>query len=619
MTITGGGYLMSSRRKVHGTGRLVVPLNGSVVTYTGLSTFGATTVVDEWKLGPIPVNVMDSQFNAWPDCGNYIARVAPLGTITVSIVPAYIGIGQSATITVTSDTAAPTGGILVDLEYGSDLDSGRYTVPLSLTITAGNLSASGTIYTYDVEVTISVTPITMDYGDSALVTVSYVAGVAPAGGTYVGLETVDGVTPDCYYYLPGEVYIAPGQASGSVVLETFVSPRMYVTGLNSGSNVGAVGVLIQSNIGVSDVSSGATVSSVGFEYQYINILTQPVDTSVLQPDEATFSISAETNYGTGLSYQWKKNGVNVGTNSTTYNTGATTWTGVDDVITCVVSNGVASVNSNTATLNVRKITSAALPDCPYYITVGQGAYFSGGTVELLSNAANVPIYQGYPETGVYSLFSNAGSGYGQGSHAFAIRNDGTRYVNRDELANSINIVRYDGALWVVESVAKPQFFAGKTLINAPNIDRLFLILENFGVSKDIGCVIRGSSWGSYTSLVAGYGNANSVYCNGFIYIFGVSTGKTIQKVNPSTLAVTDTGTRQTTVGTNVPGLCAVGNKICIVTDGTVQFYDTDTNTLSDVTALNRNHGSGGVLAYYNNAVYCFGGLSQNQLVDRINL
>lgn len=99
MTITGGGYLMSSRRKVHGTGRLVVPLNGSVVTSTAPSTFGAVTVVDEWKLGPIPVNVMDSQFNAWPDTGNYIARIAPLGTITVPI-------NSSSSVSVVTITSA---------------------------------------------------------------------------------------------------------------------------------------------------------------------------------------------------------------------------------------------------------------------------------------------------------------------------------------------------------------------------------------------------------------------------------------------------------------------------------------------------------------------------------
>jgi hypothetical protein len=266
MTVTGGGYLMATRHKVRGTGHVSVPLDNSVVTYTGLSTFGATTVVDEWKLGPIPIDVMDSQFNAWPDTGNYIARVAPLGTITVAIVPEYIGIGQSATITVTSDTAAPVGGILVDLEYASDLDSGRYSVPLSLTITSGNVSASGTIYTYDVQVTISVTPITMDYGESALVTVAYVNGVAPAGGTYVGLGTVDGATPDCYYYLPGEVYIAPGQASGSVVLQTFTTPRIEGDTVSSSSSAEALSGFAQEHILVPEgVNSASKTNFPGIE------------------------------------------------------------------------------------------------------------------------------------------------------------------------------------------------------------------------------------------------------------------------------------------------------------------------------------------------------------------
>jgi hypothetical protein len=87
-------------------------------------------------------------------------------------------------------------------------------------------------------------------------------------------------------------------------------------------------------------------------YGYLRITQQPVSQSVLQPDSATFTIAA---VGTGtLSYQWYKNGIPVGTDSTTYNTGATTWTGVDDVITCVVSNGVSSVNSDNATLTINR-------------------------------------------------------------------------------------------------------------------------------------------------------------------------------------------------------------------------------------------------------------------------
>jgi hypothetical protein len=145
---------------------------------------------------------------------------------------------------------------------------------LSLQITAGNVSASGTIYTYDVEVTISVTPITMDYGDSALVTVSYVAGVAPAGGTYVGLETVDGVTPDCYYYLPGEVYIAPGQASGSVVLETFVSPPLQLSDVVSACGVGTTEITMNVGFSPTNLSSASNVGDIGVTITQLDYGTQ---------------------------------------------------------------------------------------------------------------------------------------------------------------------------------------------------------------------------------------------------------------------------------------------------------------------------------------------------------
>lgn len=133
-------------------------------------------------------------------------------------------------------------------------------------------------------------------------------------------------------------------------------------------------------------------------YGYLRITQHPVSQSVLQPDSATFTIAA---VGTGiLAYQWKKNGVNVGTNSTTYNTGATTWTGTDDVIACTVSNGVTSLTSSNATLNVRKVTIEILPTFPANMSGGGGVLGSDGYVYLIGGASLAnPMFRGVPENG----------------------------------------------------------------------------------------------------------------------------------------------------------------------------------------------------------------------------
>jgi hypothetical protein len=80
-----------------------------------------------------------------------------------------------------------------------------------------------------------------------------------------------------------------------------------------------------------------------------NIIIPPQSVNVDVGQTASFSIFAQ---GTGaLSYQWKKNGSNVGTNSTSYSL----TTAVSDnnaAITCAVTDDVGTITSKTATLTL---------------------------------------------------------------------------------------------------------------------------------------------------------------------------------------------------------------------------------------------------------------------------
>ncbi|MDP1622165.1 MAG: FISUMP domain-containing protein [Bacteroidales bacterium] len=107
---------------------------------------------------------------------------------------------------------------------------------------------------------------------------------------------------------------------------------------------------------------------------------------------ATFT-ALQINGGTSPSYQWKKNGLNVGTNSSTY-----TYSPVSsgDIITCVLTSNAACKSGSPATSNpITMITSAGLPASISIATV-TNPFCQGTSVKFTAtavNGGNSPVYQ----------------------------------------------------------------------------------------------------------------------------------------------------------------------------------------------------------------------------------
>lgn len=123
----------------------------------------------------------------------------------------------------------------------------------------------------------------------------------------------------------------------------------------------------------------------------VNIAADPGNT-ITSGTSVTFT-ATPTNGGGVPSYQWKKNNVNVGSNSATY-TNATLANG--DIITCVMTSADVcaqplSATSNSITMNVS--TPCVTPTV--YNVSGGGSYCSGGTgVAInLSNSQSGVNYQ----------------------------------------------------------------------------------------------------------------------------------------------------------------------------------------------------------------------------------
>ena len=79
--------------------------------------------------------------------------------------------------------------------------------------------------------------------------------------------------------------------------------------------------------------------------------TQPQPQTVTEPDAASFSVTATTSGGV-LNYQWKDDGVNVGTNAATYNTGPTSVSMDGSQITVDVTDDNGTTVSSAALLTV---------------------------------------------------------------------------------------------------------------------------------------------------------------------------------------------------------------------------------------------------------------------------
>jgi hypothetical protein len=132
------------------------------------------------------------------------------------------------------------------------------------------------------------------------------------------------------------------------------------------------------------------------------ITTQPANKSVTEGQTATFNVTAS---GTSpITYQWKKNGANVGTNSSSYNTPVTTLANTGAKYSVVVSNSAGNATSTEATLTVTALPSGTVHIAYLHHSTG-GNIWDGGVPAFFTsyNAAHGTHYQitaiTYPDTG----------------------------------------------------------------------------------------------------------------------------------------------------------------------------------------------------------------------------
>jgi uncharacterized protein (TIGR02145 family) len=176
-----------------------------------------------------------------------------------------------------------------------------------------------------------------------------------------------------------------------------------VNGVNVGTNspiytyVPSNGDLVWCVLTSSEIcTSGNPASSVQHQmivndYLPVSVAITASQNPVCAGTSVTYT-ATPTNGGTSPTYQWKVNGVNVGTNSPIY-----TYVPVNnDVITCVLTSNIFCPIGNPATSNPVTMTVNPLQPVSVSITASQNPVCAGSTVTYTATATNggtSPVYQ----------------------------------------------------------------------------------------------------------------------------------------------------------------------------------------------------------------------------------
>jgi DNA-binding beta-propeller fold protein YncE len=266
-------------------------------------------------------------------------------TLTVSSAPSIttqpanttVTAGQTASFSVTA-----TGSGTLTYQWSKNATAVSGATSATYTTPATSVNDSGSTFT--VVVTNAVGSVT---SNSATLTVTALPGAptittqpastsvgAGATATFTVVATATGGGALSYQWNKNGTAIAGANAA------SYTTPATV-----AGDNGSSFTVTITNSVG--NITSNPAILTVTAAPA---ITAQPQNIAVASGATATFTVTAT---GTGtLTYQWKKNGTNVGTNSTSYTTPATSANDYGAAYTVAVTNAQGTTTSNAAILTV---------------------------------------------------------------------------------------------------------------------------------------------------------------------------------------------------------------------------------------------------------------------------
>jgi hypothetical protein len=169
------------------------------------------------------------------------------------------------------------------------------------------------------------------------------------------------------------------------------------------------------------------------------ITTQPLDLTVVEGDPATFSVQAD---GTGLSYQWERDGVPIpGATEANYTISTTTLDDADATFRVVVSNSAGDVPSEIATLLVQ-LAPPVITTSPQSVQVLEGQSASFTVAATGSNLSYQWERDGAPVAGATSptLVLPAVSFADNGASFVCVVTNGAGSVTSDSAVLTVSLI-----------------------------------------------------------------------------------------------------------------------------------------------------------------------------------
>ena len=337
----------------------------------GVDISGATNA--SYTLNPTAVADSGAQFTVRVSNGAGTVTSA-IATLTVNSTPVPPSITTPpANLTVTAPGSATfsvvaTGDAPLSYQWRRDgnaisgATSASYTLnPTAVADSGAQFSvvvsnAAGTITSATATLTVNPTPVPPSFTTQpASLTVT-----APAAATFSVVVTGD--APMSYQWRRNGVAIS-GATSASYTLNP--------TAL---ADSGAQFDVIASNA-VGSITSAVATLTVNPEPMPPSITTQPANLTVNAPGSASFSVVATGD--APLSYQWRRNGVDIGgATSASYALNPTAGTDNGATFDVVISNAVGTVTSTAATLTVHVPASITTQPANLTVTAPGAANFS---------------------------------------------------------------------------------------------------------------------------------------------------------------------------------------------------------------------------------------------------
>lgn len=331
----------------------------------------------------------------------------PAPSISATPLSQSVSAGQTATFNVAASGAGPISyrwrknGVPINGATNSS-----YTTPI--------LTQNDTGSVYSVVVTNSGGSTT---SLDAILTVQFVAPPPPAPTITVqpSNQTVTaGQTATFTVAASGSGQLSyQWRKNGTPIVNAVLSS--YTTPITAVVDTGTLYSVAVTNTGGTTVSNNATLFVQSAVPPAPTITTHPANQTVFSGQTATFSVSAS---GTApLSYQWRKNGINVsGATAFNYTTPVTVVGDSGTLYSVVVTNAGGSATSNNATLTVQAAPSFTFNYTPDVTTIITNPGIGIQSTQNFPNTLNNP--RNYPVRNMTFRFAHSEIEPSQGSYQF---------------------------------------------------------------------------------------------------------------------------------------------------------------------------------------------------------